>query len=198
MLDGVVLPPGLTLLSPGARLLPWIRSVGRAGERPWYVAGGCDLVGACCTRHPSLDCPTTAAHRSGPGHHCGPPRPRADPGRRDHGAASSPRSTHRRPPRDGTSCHLHREGAQAPDHTAGLADRQHDAPLPVRPAGRLHGPVPHQDRDPDEHRRRRAAPDAARHRRVSILPDPGRQERHPAHPAPHRRHAVSTPASTSP
>ena len=27
----------------------------------WHVAGGSDLVGACCTRHPSLDCPTTGA-----------------------------------------------------------------------------------------------------------------------------------------
>lgn len=33
MLDEVVLPPGLTLLSSGAELLPWIRFVGRAGER---------------------------------------------------------------------------------------------------------------------------------------------------------------------
>jgi hypothetical protein len=61
MLDGVVLPTGLTLLSPGAKLLPWIRFVGRAGERPWHAAGGSDFVGACCIRHPSLDCPTTVA-----------------------------------------------------------------------------------------------------------------------------------------
>jgi hypothetical protein len=31
---GVVLPLDLTRLSPGAMLLPWIRSVGRAGGRP--------------------------------------------------------------------------------------------------------------------------------------------------------------------
>ena len=54
MLDEGVLPPGLTLVTAGASLLPSKLSVDRAGDAG-TASGGSDLVGACCNRPvPSL------------------------------------------------------------------------------------------------------------------------------------------------
>ncbi len=89
MLDEVVLPPGLTLLSPGANCcLGCDPSVGRETTR--HAGSGSDLVGACCLRHPSLDCPTTAAP-------CPPcqcePRGRTSPRSQKHAPSSPAGST---------------------------------------------------------------------------------------------------------
>ena len=101
MLDEVVLPPGLTLLSPGANCcLGSDPSVGRETTR--HAGGGSDLVGACCLRHPSLDCPTTAAP-------CPPCQCEPEDGH-DHDRRRTP-LRHRRgrhPPRCARRCGRHR------------------------------------------------------------------------------------------